>query len=484
MPLATATITGVSHKLGTSIARPGVVRATYLGGAYIDDDAANTLISGVAEATVQADGSFSLVLPAGFVYSFTFTGEDSDPGWTVGPAQVDASAALDDLVLATAPDDTKSTYQHITGLTGAATWNITYDSLVVECTLTGDATVTLTQTGEPNYRIVRIIPTLAGHTLTVAGIAITGATTLEHLTSGWVTAGTPATPDTTDPSQPGVATVTPTADGYDLAWGAASDNIGVTGYEGAIDGGSYADYGPDLAQTITGLIAGSTHSGTVRAYDAAGNRGTTRAWGPSQVTPAAPGWTTIIDDTFTGASSSALDGRTPDTATLSGATWTKGTGWLANHDAGMEEMLLTGSGTFKATNAAQTGNTSYWVSLGALPTGIEVSWTQDVHAQANTQLGRSRVSIGNMQITRQTSGALAVSCGAGNAVPTITGSMTAAASSTITVRFVDHALTILVDGVEVGTGTTSWTESPGYVELFLVNWGASFGDRFTVKKLA
>lgn len=58
MPLATATITGVSHKLGTSIARPGVVRATYLGGAYIDDDAANTLISGVAEATVQADGSF------------------------------------------------------------------------------------------------------------------------------------------------------------------------------------------------------------------------------------------------------------------------------------------------------------------------------------------------------------------------------------------------------------------------------------------
>jgi hypothetical protein len=82
-----------------------------------------------------------------------------------------------------------------------------------------------------------------------------------------------APPDTTPPTAP--AGLTATANGaseIDLAWGAASDDVGVTGYRvlrdgtvvGTPSGTSYRD---------TGLAASSTHRYTVEAVDAAGNVG-------------------------------------------------------------------------------------------------------------------------------------------------------------------------------------------------------------------
>lgn len=83
------------------------------------------------------------------------------------------------------------------------------------------------------------------------------------------------TADTVAPTAPGtptfgnVASTTAT-----LSWGAASDNVGVTGYDYSLNGGSsWANAGNVLSVNLTGLSAGTTYSVQVRARDAATNTG-------------------------------------------------------------------------------------------------------------------------------------------------------------------------------------------------------------------
>lgn len=98
-----------------------------------------------------------------------------------------------------------------------------------------------------------------------------------HLASAGASGGGEVEPVVDPPTQPGTVTVDPTADGYNLTWVASTV---AAGYEVQIDGGSWVDSGTDLAHTHTGLSAGSSHSGAVRAYNSIGERSTTRAWGP------------------------------------------------------------------------------------------------------------------------------------------------------------------------------------------------------------
>jgi hypothetical protein len=86
-------------------------------------------------------------------------------------------------------------------------------------------------------------------------------------------AGSPGTPPPVDgeaPSVPAGLVATPVAGGADLAWDAASDNVAVAGYRVRRDG---AVVGTTTSTSFQdqGLVAGSAHSWTVQAYDAAGN---------------------------------------------------------------------------------------------------------------------------------------------------------------------------------------------------------------------
>ncbi|WP_308199843.1 glycoside hydrolase family 6 protein [Isoptericola croceus] len=78
-------------------------------------------------------------------------------------------------------------------------------------------------------------------------------------------------PDTEAPTAPGgvVATGT-TATSVDLAWDAATDNIGVTGYTVLVDGEPAGTSGT-TSFTLTGLTPSTTYEVTVTARDAAGN---------------------------------------------------------------------------------------------------------------------------------------------------------------------------------------------------------------------
>ncbi|WP_229905422.1 PQQ-dependent sugar dehydrogenase [Lentzea cavernae] len=83
----------------------------------------------------------------------------------------------------------------------------------------------------------------------------------------------PAPADDQAPTVPGAPRSTgATSTSVSLAWGASSDNVGVTGYEIHFDGAlkQTAD-GSATSATVAGLTTGQTYAVKVRAKDAAGN---------------------------------------------------------------------------------------------------------------------------------------------------------------------------------------------------------------------
>lgn len=87
---------------------------------------------------------------------------------------------------------------------------------------------------------------------------------------------TDAPSDTTNPTMNGSITVgTKTANSISISYSAASDNVGVTGYEVSSNGGSsWLDNGTSLSYTFLGLSPLTPYDLAVRAKDAAGNRAT------------------------------------------------------------------------------------------------------------------------------------------------------------------------------------------------------------------
>jgi chitodextrinase len=90
----------------------------------------------------------------------------------------------------------------------------------------------------------------------------------------WTQKANAAPADTTGPTMNGtLSSSAVTTVGFTLTWAAASDAVGVTGYEYSIDGGTtYTNAGNVLAKAIAGLIAATGYPCRVRAYDGAGNR--------------------------------------------------------------------------------------------------------------------------------------------------------------------------------------------------------------------
>lgn len=85
----------------------------------------------------------------------------------------------------------------------------------------------------------------------------------------------PIQDDTENPVLPGTLSVSlVTSGGFTAAWNAASDNVGVIGYEVSADLGtpSYILAGNNLTKTVTGLLPATLYTVRVRAMDAAGNR--------------------------------------------------------------------------------------------------------------------------------------------------------------------------------------------------------------------
>ena len=144
--------------------------------------------------------------------------------------------------------------------------------------------------------------------------------------------------DTTAPSNPATMTATATTPfAVALAWGAATDNIGVTGYVVFRDGVVLASVGATTSYVDTTVLASSTHTYAVRAVDQAGNVSSLTSTAPvSTQAAAAPlfadgfeSGTTSAWTSSTGLSIESTDVRSGTYAaegnTTSGATWAKQT---------------------------------------------------------------------------------------------------------------------------------------------------------------
>lgn len=89
--------------------------------------------------------------------------------------------------------------------------------------------------------------------------------------------------DTTPPSTPtGLSATATSANRVDLSWAAATDNVGVTGYELLRDGVVLAGVGAVTAFSDTSVVPATGYSYQVRARDQAGNR--SGLSGPATVT--------------------------------------------------------------------------------------------------------------------------------------------------------------------------------------------------------
>lgn len=189
----------------------------------------------------------------------------------------------------------------------------------------------------------------------------------------WSAEPGPATPDTTAPTTPGTPTAAAvTATGLTLAWGPATDNVGVTGYRvyreaGATDALVGSPTGAPL--TLTGLTASTAYTFYVVAVDAAGN--VSAASAPVTVTtadPPAAGACTVgyvTSDWSTGFTATITITNT-GTSTLTG--WTLGFSFPSTG----QQVGQGWSATYRQTGTAVTAtNLSY---NGTLAPGASTSF--------------------------------------------------------------------------------------------------------------
>jgi chitodextrinase len=191
--------------------------------------------------------------------------------------------------------------------------------------------------------------------------------------AGLLPGGTGGGPgDTTVPTMNGSLTsANVSATAATLNWSAASDAVGVTGYEVSKDGGTtYTALGVVLSYTYTGLTASTVYAMRVRAFDAAGNKAAPLSL--SVTTAAASGDTTA-----------------PNLAGSLTTTNVTATGYTMNWQAATDNVAVTGyeTSTDGGTTFSDAGN----VTSRAI-TGATASTTYNLRVRAYDAAGnRSNV---------------------------------------------------------------------------------------------
>jgi chitodextrinase len=187
-----------------------------------------------------------------------------------------------------------------TGLTGAASgtaaanlsWNASTDNVGVTGYIVSRNSVQIATPTTTSFADTGLAPAT---TYTYAVVARDAAGNRSIAAGVSVTTGSPV--DTTPPSQPtGLTGTASGSTGANLSWNASTDKVGVTGYIVTRDG---VQVGTPTTTSFadTGLTAGTTHSYTVVARDAAGNRSTPASVSvtiPDTVAPSQPGAFTAI----------------------------------------------------------------------------------------------------------------------------------------------------------------------------------------------
>ncbi|MDH6114435.1 hypothetical protein P3T36_000836 [Kitasatospora sp. MAP12-15] len=198
------------------------------------------------------------------------------------PATAQADAGVSGLVATlTEPQSWSSGFEAdytITNYTKApvSSWSLSFDLPAGE-TVSSAWNGTLTQSGthftvsSPGWAS----PLAPGASAPVVGMDVSNGTGAQVLPANCTInngpcAGGPV--DTTPPSVPvGVKVSGAGPDSISLSWNASTDNVGVAGYNVREGSTVVASTTTATSTTVTGLLAGSSHTFTVSAFDAAGN---------------------------------------------------------------------------------------------------------------------------------------------------------------------------------------------------------------------
>ena len=162
------------------------------------------------------------------------------------------------------------------------------------------------------YRNGVAIATTPGGTLSYADTAVGHGFTYQYTVDAFDAAGnhsvesasvSATTPDDISPTMPGGLTATaasPTT--ISISWSASTDNVGVTGYDIYRDGTLLITLGSATLNYADTVAAGSTHSYTLDAFDAAGNHSST----PTPVSVTTPTADTTPPSVPTGLTATAV----------------------------------------------------------------------------------------------------------------------------------------------------------------------------------
>ena len=250
--------------------------------------------------------------------------------------------------------------------------------------------------------------------------------------------------DNTPPSAPGTVTATAAASAINLSWGAATDNVGVAGYQvERCQGGGCSAFaqigtvsGTGTTYSDTGLSASTSYSYRVRAVDAAGNLGpysnTATATTPAAFsddfnradgslganwTDTSDGGLSISSQTIVGTSATAGDIRTSETygsdqysqievtsTQLSGGQWVGPA--VRTQNGGQDTYLgiyFWNSGTPQLRLYKRSAGT--WIQLGnsynsgPLPAGTKLKLVTTGSTLSFQQDGVERIAVSDTSLT-------------------------------------------------------------------------------------
>jgi chitodextrinase len=224
---------------------------------YLND----TLLTRTTTTSFQHTG-----LSAGTTYNYRVSAYDAVPNhsaWTATPVAVTTPAAADTQA-PSVPAGLLSTAVSSSQI--SLSWNASTDNVGV----TGYRVYNGTLVASPTTTSVSITG-LSASTLYAFTVVAVDAAGNASAPSAPLSVTTPAAPDTTAPTTPtGLTASAITSTSLTLSWSAATDNVGVSGYSVFRNGVRIANVST-TSYSDTGLVAATTYSYTIAAYDAAGN---------------------------------------------------------------------------------------------------------------------------------------------------------------------------------------------------------------------
>ncbi|MFD0587311.1 M4 family metallopeptidase [Paenibacillus sp. GCM10027627] len=215
-------------------------------------------------------------------------------------------------------------------------------------------TLTLYLTPSSNFAAIRAASIQAATDLFGANSVQVNSVATSYAAVG---VGSVPNPDTQAPTAPtGLAASAVTNTSVALAWNAATDNVGVTGYE-VYRGSVLAASTTSTSATISGLTAGTAYNFTVKAKDGAGN-----------VSPAS----SALAVTTTG--SNPVDTVPPSSPTGLATTAVTSTSVTLQWNASTDNVGVTGYNVYR-NNVLTTTVTGTSVTISGLTGGTTYSFT-------------------------------------------------------------------------------------------------------------